>query len=301
MARRSLKVAILTLPVAGLCLPYIRGWVDRIYTRKQLEYPVGISLAVTVYAVWLAANSGFYYRILFLVGGWVLAAAVWVGPDLADLRRRPELRFAAWALGFMILGYIVRDRQIIVYYALDGWPYLAIGGGVFGTALWRRSTRPTRGMLAVGLVVALIASAGVAAPLGGLADKGYLSLASLHVIGADLDERVGGRQRVLSPNPAYVSGSDVRVWEDNSRVYFSTVLFDGSELAERQRVRLREAMRTGNVSYIIRTHFAAGMFNETNLTAEFRTNYCRVTKTPAAYQRENATLYRYRGDSGCRA
>lgn len=297
-ARRGLKILILSTPVAGFFAAWVRDWVDELYSRRVQMYLVGIFGPLLGYAIYLAAVKSFPYRIAAIVAFIIFGVAVWRAPKIEkEILYHPGMRFLLITMSLMIVSYLARNRRIIVYYMMDNWGYMCAAAGVLAVALWDRAENPARVLLLGAVVLGLISSSMIAAPLGNLTHSGFLTLSAVGSITEDLSERTDTDDRVLSPHPTYVAGSDARVYRDNIRIYMTAMLFDGGNFSQRQRAALSDALSTGRITWVIRTRFAADLLSKDGVAKPFNESYCPV-RAPV-YERENATLYRYVGDREC--
>lgn len=295
-ARRGLKIMILGCPVLGVFAVWVRDWVDRYYDQSEQEYLFAIILVLVIYAVYRALSAGFPYRAIALAAFVLFGVAAWQGPRLdADILYRPGMRLLLVVMGLMVLSYLMRERRIIVYYMMDNWPYICAAAGVLGVAFWERAEWRWRQVFVVAIALGVIVAAMIAAPLGNLAETGYLSMSGLAAIGADMDNRVGSDERVFAPNPVYVAGSEARLWDDNPRVPVAVYVYNDTHIGQQSQADLESALAGGEIEYLVYDGFAEDMFTELGMNQTVERNYCEVGAEPFAHL--NASLYRYGGQS----
>jgi hypothetical protein len=112
----------------------------------------------------------------------------------------------------------------------------------------------------------------------------------------DLPQRVDGDGPVISGDPTYVAGTDIRLLNDQPRVQDLASRGAGTPFGWRVQSELQAAMTGPDPPLVIGGAMTREAFNFNDTTERiFETEYCRVPDTPL-YNETGASLFRARED-----
>lgn len=137
-ARTFAKTTLVALPAMAPLFVYFRDWSDRFFSERVRDYTLGILLVLAMYGGVVAVLAGYWLRPLAVFS--LVAVAVIVFRFEAI---RPELLYDRHmvlllsTMGFLLLGYLYRNRVLHTYYFSDFMPMLSVVAGVSYAALWR--------------------------------------------------------------------------------------------------------------------------------------------------------------------
>lgn len=304
-ARTFAKTLFAGAPVLGLGWFYGRDVTDHYFTEATFQYLYGILGALALYAIGNALLAGFLSRALVIVAFalFVVAAYRLPAPDRSQLYGRHSQLLVIILCG-LAAGYLYRRRVLHAYYFMDFWPYLSILGGGLLVAGWRRGSRHGRVLLALAVVLATVGSFYGAYPLTVVLlndnEAGWFTMGNIHDYEQDINARTDPGDIVFATNPTYVATSDARLPMDRSRTHMVGVRYRDQGPGASQYQQLNAQMRNGTIRYIVFSATTDGFFrwNE-SAEAAFKANYCRVESADQLYNRTNAMLYEYTGNTSC--
>lgn len=305
-ARKLAQILLVSAPVTGLVAAVGLGAViDRWFDERLVPYLTAPLGALALYAVVLAGSSGMWLRVGTVVA---LVAAVGaarrVGWPQVDIASRPALLMVLVAGGLMIVGYLHRQRVLLVYYALDVWPYLAILAALGGVWLWEHGDRAARVLLVVALVVATVTSGVAAYPVANIVlddnSAGWHRPSTIQQYNADIQARTDPGDVVLVESAVFVAGTHARMPLDDSRaVVLLHAVYQGDGPTRRTYDGLIGGMRDGDVALVVEdSRIHSFIADNATVTRLFERNYCHVDDPPTRrlYNRTNVELYRYQPD-----
>lgn len=270
---------------------------------RTMWYTMGAVLAAL--AAVTAALSGFWYRVLWVAAIVALVWALHARDRLPTARLlAPEVALPTLMFAWVQLGYFVRPNLYATYYGMDSLLFLSVPLGIMADR-WVRSLSRHRIAVATVAVTVLVVAGGIpmAPLLPGLSTTAdgqhdrvpWYTPDKVKRLNADLEERAGAGATVLTNQPNYVAVNDVRLFEQNSRAVYLRHLFGDTGPQRRYYGRLIDAMRSGEISYVVHDRFNKVML-ETNSTANATLYDCyEAVDADGLYQSMNTTLYRYDG------
>lgn len=301
-ARTFAKTLVAITPVVGILLYYFRDWVNRWFTTRDKQYVVGVLGALGVYGLVVAIQHGFYVRSLAVVSMVLFAVAVQqTDQNPVDVLYHKHMVLLICMLVAFTVGYLYRPRLLHTYYFMDFWPAISILAGVLYHHAIEHTSKLTKVVLAVAVVLALINTSAAAYPIVNVAvddnSGGWFTVDSVQEYGDDMDARTSPGDEVFASNPSYVALSHADMVRDNSRLYYTLVSYKNTGPGADIYAYLVPRLKNGSIEYVVHTglidHLLA--FNKSAKLA-FESNYCRVNTT-GLYNETNATLYEYTNGS----
>lgn len=305
-ARTFAKTLVLTTPIAGLGIAYMRDWTERYFDRRNAEYLAGIIGVLALYAVVMSLWAGFYLRVGVIVALVLFTVAIYrvEALDTERLYNR-DMILLLCLLGGLAAGYLYRNRVLHAYYFMDFMPLVAIVAGVLAVGLCERFDPSLRAVVAVALTIAVVSSGAAAFPLVNVVtgnDAGWFTVNSTQAYGDDLDDRTQPGDVVFAANPTYVADSHARLPDDNARLHYEAVTFKGKSWGPHIGLfkRLTAGFHSGAYRYAVMDTTAVKMLRwNASAADEFETHYCRVP-VDGLYRQTHAVLTRWQpADEAC--
>lgn len=219
-----------------------------------------------------------------------------------DDYRSPQITLVVLLIGGIWLAYLVRDAKIFVIYFQDVFPYVAVVAGIGAKRLYENaegvtvSRRTILALLVLGAIPSLIMAPYINAHHGAV-ERPYDpfsegTVSNVQSIGADINERTPPDATVFTAQPLYALESDAENYDSFSREYWLFIKIPYSAATNETVAELREAMRTGEIQYVVMESRTKGMMRQRpELQSTFRNNYCRIKTSERAYEVVGATLY----------
>lgn len=301
-ARTFAKTLLVTLPVAGLFLGYMRDLSMHYWTERQKHYVGGILLLLGGYGAITALAAGYETRAVAVIVILLFSVAIWRVDIPRSILYQRETAFLLVLLFGLSAGYLYRNRILHTYYFADFWPFVSVVAGILLITIWRRADVTARTLLTVAIALGVVVSGASAHPVTNIVlddnEDGWFTTHNIGEYADDLDQRTDPGDVVFTANPSYVALSDARMVNDNARIHYVAATFHDNSWGPHLPMykRLADGFRSGEIRYVIMTSLSVKMlrYNETARTA-FEQNYCRVESADELYQETGAYLYKWTG------